>query len=1150
MKLSQIVTPKARFSRSVNVERDTARSAIEGFLPTGRALDIVRRVARSFLIEGSSRAFSITGPHGSGKSSLALFMEGLTSPGGSPEFVAAFETLKAAESEVADLLKRARERTGAERTGFIQCVVTADREPVSATVARALHHGAVMYFGKKKSNPIPENWSDPQVGSRLTLREIRDQISTLADEAPVLLIIDEFGKNLEAYVDSGRDGDPFLLQELAEMASGDAALPLVVITMQHLAFDEYVNGAASTQRREWVKVQGRFEDIAYIETASQTRGLIASAFNRSPGSLDNEIARWVEVRRSAYYDAGLRDIIDSEAAQNAYPLHPIALAVLPELCSRYGQNERTLFSFLAGPEPLAVPSLLNATDVELGANPFFVRVSDVYDYFVASASTMITSASIGGRWVEIESRIRDTSGLDMMSLKALKTIGVLNLVSAGGALRASKGVLTLALDERGNHEDLNRTLKKLEAKGLVTYREFADEFRIWQGSDFDLKAAVDAGRRKAKSRTLEDILNESAPQAPIVAARHSQQTGTFRIFERRFSSLEEKDLIPSPPESEWDGTVLLALTDGVPKREVQPEDKPIVIGFSELDETLTEVAIDASTLADALVSAEAQNADWVAKRELIERYAISQQRLRDQIEVVFDSQKTTWRLLGSGKQFAGLQSPSRVLSDVADEIYRGTPVVPNEVLARREPTSQGAKARRLLIERMLSCQNLEFLGIEGFPAERAMYDAILARTGLHGRRKDGSVGFKVPTDDKFVAVWRVIEESLLISTDERIQILDVWRKLQRPPFGLKDGPIPVLLIAALIQLQDDLAIYEHGSLVLSFDDAVAERFVKNPSHFTVRNTAVTSSVRLKVVRQLADELQLGLSGNDMTLLGLARSLFGQLQRLEPYALGTRTVSGPTERMRRAFRTATEPDQLIFHELPKVFDLQPIKIGRKIDNESISRFVSSVTSAIKELESAYPRLLSTVRSEISTAFLLPPDHLRETLSAHSRVLADSVLDSRLKALVNAACRDDLNEKEWTENIAMVIADAQAPRSWSDETVERFRLAATEVGGSFRRVSALLSERRAIDSSEINAVPIAVTRIDGREAREVLWVTEEEREAASEMIESMMIGLRSVFGTAERVREVVLASLLDAKTTSQSDDSISATNKPQPRGKRHA
>ncbi len=55
------VSPKGRFARSVNVERDAGSSSIESYLPTGRALDVVSRVAGCINETHATKAFYITG---------------------------------------------------------------------------------------------------------------------------------------------------------------------------------------------------------------------------------------------------------------------------------------------------------------------------------------------------------------------------------------------------------------------------------------------------------------------------------------------------------------------------------------------------------------------------------------------------------------------------------------------------------------------------------------------------------------------------------------------------------------------------------------------------------------------------------------------------------------------------------------------------------------------------------------------------------------------------------------------------------------------------------------------------------------------------------------------------------------------------------
>ena len=93
----------------------------------------------------------------------------------------------------------------------------------------------------------------------------------LAQDRPLLLVIDEFGKNLENIrEDASAQTDPYLLQQLAEAGQG-SGLPIFVVTLQHLSFEDYLVGADQSLRQEWTKVQGRFDDVSFTESAGQSR---------------------------------------------------------------------------------------------------------------------------------------------------------------------------------------------------------------------------------------------------------------------------------------------------------------------------------------------------------------------------------------------------------------------------------------------------------------------------------------------------------------------------------------------------------------------------------------------------------------------------------------------------------------------------------------------------------------------------------------------------------------------------------------------------------------------------------------------------------------------------------------------------------------
>ena len=182
---------------------------------------------------------------------------------------------------------------------------------------------------------------------------------------------------------------------------------------------------------------------------------------------------------------GIADLADSEVVASCYPLHPLAALILPELCSRYGQHERTLFSFLAGPDPASAASFLATTEISDREPLPSLGLNSVYDYFVANGALAAMSSGRSSRWTEIAVRLRDIHGLSPQQTRMAKAVALLNLVSTTGTIRASSQVLSLTDVESSD------TLAGLEAAGVVTYRDFADEYRIWQGTDVDLRRLLD-----------------------------------------------------------------------------------------------------------------------------------------------------------------------------------------------------------------------------------------------------------------------------------------------------------------------------------------------------------------------------------------------------------------------------------------------------------------------------------------------------------------------------------------------------------------------------------------------------------------------------------------------------------------------------------
>jgi hypothetical protein len=632
-----------------------------------------------------------------------------------------------------------------------------------------------------------------------------------------------------------------------------------------------------------------------------------------------------------------------------------------------------------------------------------------------------------------------------------------------------------------------------------------------------------------------------------VAGRHSQRTGVLRIFEQGFSELSD-DLTPPSVDEQWDGRVIYATVTGQPEsQEWADHDKPVVVVIPDSLDTVREVAIEAAALRVALSSAETGKADWVARRELIERAADAEKALRRQFAATWGPAVSTWYLLGYKRPLTARAGLSATLSEAADLKFSATPRVANEMIARRELTSQGAKARRMLLEAFIENPDRERFGIKGYGPERAIYDAVYRETGLHRlEEKAGEWIITMPKDRAWARVWLEIEACFNEATSQRINLTQIAYRLKRPPIGLKDGILPILLISTLVAYADEIALYEHGSLVLRLDDAIAERLARNPGHFSVKNNATASSGRKLVVETISKRLGLTEYSAHPTFLHVARALYRELQLLPPFTQKTRKyLSAEAVAVLKAFKTATEPDTLIFETLPVLLGCPAFGATDCAVTREAESFAAALTDVLDELRTAYRGLLDRIWRQLADATKVwgEPAQVKNLLAARATALEGRILEPRLTAFAGALARP-LDEDAWIENVAMVVADGQAPRTWTDELAARFALVVSDRGGAFRRVQALLYGRVPVSDEAYRSRRLTLTTPDGRETSQVLVLSERDRAEVSKHLDPVLEKLALIFGSHAAACQTLLAHL------AIEEDVISNTDAPAERSAKEA
>ena len=125
--LAEQISIHGRFVRSVNVERDADRvEPLDGYIVTACALDVVERIATTAVAGESGGAWSLTGPYGSGKSSLALLLDAALGPKSTTRELA-WRLIDEASSMVGELVRRTHRHRETRVSGFHRGVITANR---------------------------------------------------------------------------------------------------------------------------------------------------------------------------------------------------------------------------------------------------------------------------------------------------------------------------------------------------------------------------------------------------------------------------------------------------------------------------------------------------------------------------------------------------------------------------------------------------------------------------------------------------------------------------------------------------------------------------------------------------------------------------------------------------------------------------------------------------------------------------------------------------------------------------------------------------------------------------------------------------------------------------------------------------------------
>lgn len=1022
--LADHVTVERRFQRSIRLDSDLGKpDSLNGYVlhETARsALDVMCAA-----LSTEQGAFTWTGPYGGGKSSLAIALASAVFPKS--------KIREIARKLLGGCIEPAFDGPPGE---WLPVVVTGRRgcpvEDLRAATVNAVAAAPGPARTKRGHKPDPSG------------RDVIDRLSREADVRPnggVLVIIDEMGKYLEGAND--RSVDIHFFQDLAEIANRSNGR-LVVVGILHQAFDRYAERLGSRVQEEWAKIQGRFVDIPIVTAADETIDLIGRAVQTDIASdigtdVAAQVASDIAVRRPGTPD----DLSDRLAA--CWPLHPVTASLLgPVTRRRFGQNERSLFSFLTSAEPSGFQEFLRDTSLE-GERTF--EPADLWNYLQVNLEPAIQASPDGHRWAQAVDAIERAQrhGTQLHEVVA-KTVALIDLFRNGSGVVASSSILATCVS-MVPADKIEDALNDLVRSSSLVFRRHIDAYAIYAGSDFDIEAEV-ATRMDERGPLDIRALNDLAGLRPVLAKRHYYEAGTPRWFDARIVE------IGSGSTSSADFTVSVEAAGrfvlGFPSDRLSVEEAeeavraasvmtsklPVVVGLPPNYDAVQSLGRELSATRDVQRESAELEGDATARREVEARIALLTARLEEELRVAFDQAR--WFQNGSEVVSEG-GSMSRLASDQADRIFRDAPKIFSELANRQKPSSNTNAAVRALLKRVVEATGEQRFGISEYPPEVGLAATVLETTGLYcGSAEGWSFVDPIESDDdrgNLAPLW--IETDKLLQEGNRTGVVDLYGVWRKPPFGVRNGLMPVLLIAYLRTRQIETAIYVDGMFQPSLTALVVDRLLQDPADVELRRVLVSKTDREAMTLYATKAAELTGWSPPAEPLPVAQALVEFAFKLPGWArhahgaLGSRAIN-----IRRELLHADDPHDLFVKSFPEAVDASGIETAKR------------VCEALDELTAAQPAMLRELQDRMLAGLKHQGENYEPLRSRAMAIRSTTSDDLKLSGFI-ARLTDFDGSLEQTEAICGLVT-GQPVATWRDLEPKRAIIQLADYAYRFRRV----------------------------------------------------------------------------------------------------
>jgi hypothetical protein len=484
------------------------------------------------------------------------------------------------------------------------------------------------------------------------------------------------------------------------------------------------------------------------------------------------------------------------------------------------------------------------------------------------------------------------------------------------------------------------------------------------------------------------------------------------------------------------------------------------------------------------------------------------------------------------------------LSEVMETIYNKSPIIRNELINRDTPSSQANAARNKLLKALLEHHEEKSLGIKKFPAEKALYFAVLEEPGFH-QKNDGSWVITSPkknTINNVSHLWSALDEFLGSTEVAPKPFTDLSKKLIAPPYGIKKGLLPIFYAISYIVNHDELALFEDGIYKPVFTEDALERFLTRPETFKVQRFRI-EGVRASMFSEYAKALY-GDPEKAKSLLSVAKPLAIFVNQLDAYTRHTKAISPLALKVRDAILYSKSPQKLIFEELPDLFGISAVKDSDAATVE-LKGFSVDLMNVLRELKHCHANLIQRQEKLLKSALAIDDglalSQARKIAANRYKGIESYSLDKDgLSAFVMRLTNEQDEDKQWLEKLLMFLGSRIPSVKWTDQTVAKVEIRLAEYARRLRELEKLRIHSEKVDTSQddLNVYLLRAIKKGSFDEEAVAHVTQDQLNNLQPVIDSIKT---MIMGVSDKSLKLALIGALFEATMLEEESGENAMDK---------